>query len=237
MSLKLEKSREKKGRRKNGKKDKVGGAGRGCGGAVCAPGLRRAPGRAAVGGCGRAPRPCGQLLSPALWAAAGARPAPDGRAAPRHRPAGVAARPAAVHSPLDAQRIARLVHALPEKQRAALHAPAGARRHRLRGCGAGGLAEARLALPLESGAGPGAAGVPRCGLGVAGRRGQRRAQRHDGPLRSGALYRGLCAAAPAPGGGRAVLLPRPAQPAGRRGAWPAPRSPCATSRTSRCAPP
>ena len=25
--------------------------------------------------------------------------------------------------------------------------------------------------------------------------------------------------------------------AGRRGAWPAPRSPCATSRTSRCAPP
>ena len=32
-------------------------------------------------------------------------------------------------------------------------------------------------------------------------------------------------------------LPPPASPAGRRGAWPAPRSPCATSRTSRCEPP
>ncbi len=32
-------------------------------------------------------------------------------------------------------------------------------------------------------------------------------------------------------------LPPPVSPAGRRGAWPAPRSPCATSRTSRCAPP
>lgn len=32
-------------------------------------------------------------------------------------------------------------------------------------------------------------------------------------------------------------LPPPVLPAARRSAWPAPRSPCATSRASRCAPP